>query len=487
LPTSVGSQKNEKIAAPNKGGGRSSVASGGTLKGLANAFKSFCGSLTELVPDMFKTKKHDSSHHARRYLGGLVSGSARKNMSRMDEHLTADDESDYEGMQHFLSASPWDESKVWDFIAGQADHRLGDTPDSCLVIDESAITKKGVKSVGVGRQHNGRLGKQDNCQVGVFSVLNCNTFSAVVGARLFLTKEWIDDPERCQKSGVPKEQIRERTKIDLARELVEQAEEQGLRFACVGVDAFYGRDSTFLEWMDGRSLVYCADIPNNALIFETKPEGETRPKEMRKAATRADALAAKYAAGKGVEITVREGENGQVRGEFWTRRVWVWPAEREAPRECWAIVRRMSDGTLKISLSNAPAGAAMDRLAKWQASRYFVERTFQDAKSHAGMADYEARGWKAWHHHMALVGLAMLFMMQQRLLLAEAAPLLSARDIVDLLDWHLARPRTAAEALAAVARRHEVRERQALAAQKLDRKRAGLPKIRKMRRPTLPK
>jgi SRSO17 transposase len=454
---------------------------------LAAQFLPFCSRLLASVPGMFKTKNRDASHHARRYLSGLVSGSDRKNMSRMDEHLAPDKESDYEAMQHFISSSPWEEGKVWDFTAKQANQRLGNRPDSCLIIDESAFSKKGTKSVGVGRQHNGRLGKQDNCQVGVFSALNCNTFSALVGARLFLTKEWIDDPERCRSSGVPQDEIKERTKIDLARELVEQALEQGLQFACVGVDAFYGRDSGLLEWLDSKGLTYCADIPNNTLVFEEKPAGETRPKGISKVAIRVDELAKRYAKKKGTFITVREGENGQVRSAFWMKRVWVWPAEREAPRECWIVVRRMSDGKLKISLCNAPAGTAMDRMAKWQASRYFVERTFQDAKSHAGMAQYEARGWKAWHHHMAMVGLAMLFMMEQRLLLAEAAPMLSVRDIVELLDWHLARPRTQEEALAAVAKRHELRERQALAAQRLARERAGLPEIRKMTRPILPK
>ena len=33
-------------------------------------------------------------------------------------------------------------------------------------------------------------------------------------------------------------------------------------------------------------------------------------------------------------------------------------------------------------------------------------RYFEDGKLHLGMADYEARSWSSWHHHMALVALA---------------------------------------------------------------------------------
>ena len=140
-----------------------------------------------------------------------------------------------------------------------------------------------------------------------------------------------------------------------------------------------------------------------------------------------------------------------------------------------------------MSLSNAPSDTPLQRLAKWQGGRYFVERTFQDGKSHVGMGQYQARGWKAWNHHMAMVSLALFFMMDQRLLLKESAPLLSAGDIVELLDWHLARKPTQAETVAAIEARHRQRERNALSAQLRTRELAGLPEIKKMQFSTIPK
>ena len=174
---------------------------------MAKAFEKFCTMI--VAADLFASGRGPSvSEHARRYLSGLVSGAARKNMERINERVGSGEESDYQGMQHFLSASPWEERKVYDFIAQEADGRLG-----------------GRALAGVARQHNGRLGKQDNCQVGVFSVLNCGAHSVLVGGRLFLPEEWAKDRERCLKVRVPEERIEFRTKIGLARELIEQAKE----------------------------------------------------------------------------------------------------------------------------------------------------------------------------------------------------------------------------------------------------------------------
>lgn len=437
-----------------------------------------------MISELFKTSTGDAYEHAQRYLEGLVTETPRKNLERMDERLEA---SDYEGLQHFLSSSPWQERRVYDFIAERADERLGGRPESLLVIDESGFTKKGCASAGVSRQHNGRLGKQDNCQVGVFSALNCGCHSALIGAHLFLPEEWTEDSERCERAGVPESRIRSLTKIDLARELVEQALEQGVRFGCVSVDAFYGRDSRFLEWMNREGLIYCADVPANALVFTKRPKGDKRPKKMREAAQRVDRQDKQISRKKGKIINIREGENGLVGSEVWVRRVWVWPAEAQQPRQCWLLVSRLEDGTFKTSLCNAPQGTSIQRLSSWQAGRYFIERTFQDGKSQAGMAQYQARGWRAWHHHMAMVSLALLFMMEQRLLLAQSAPLLSARDIVELLEWHLVGPRSQEEVVNAIERRHRKRERNALSAQNRRREAAGLPEVRKMRLNKLPK
>src|SRR4051794_41421555 len=82
---------------------------------------------------------------------------------------------DVSGLQKFLGAGPW----PYDDVQAEAQSLFADelvpsaagSPVGTVgVVDESAFTKKGAHSAGVARQHNGRLGKEDNCQVGVFLV-----------------------------------------------------------------------------------------------------------------------------------------------------------------------------------------------------------------------------------------------------------------------------------------------------------------------------
>jgi hypothetical protein len=132
-----------------------------------------------------------------------------------------------------------------------------------------------------------------------------------------------------------------------------------------------------------------------------------------------------------------------------SRRVFVWDGEESAAR-CWRLVVRREVGspkTIKYSLSNAPAETPLLRLAQMQGHRYWVERTFEDAKGQCGLADYQALGWLAWHHHVTMVMLAMLFIAQQRAAHNPAVDLLSPRDIVEMLKETLPRKPEGKEAL----------------------------------------
>ena len=96
-------------------------------------------------------------------------------------------------------------------------------------------------------------------------------------------------------------------------------------------------------------------------------------------------------------------------------------------------------------------------------TRIRVEEYFEDGKMHLGMADYEVRAWSSWHHHMALVALAHLYVtltrrdlkkdipeltldMALRLLRsAFARPQLDTETAIDLVEYHLQRNRAAHE------------------------------------------
>ncbi|MCG2744550.1 MAG: hypothetical protein L6271_11635 [Desulfobacteraceae bacterium] len=124
---------------------------------------------------------------------------------------------------------------------------------------------------------------------------------------------------------------------------------------------------------------------------------------------------AKWAAGQPEDawqrITTRDSTKGLLQVDILTRQVWVWLDKKQSVRKWHLVVRRETDSqkTIKYSLANAPAETFPERLAYMQGQRFFVERSFQDAKETAGMDHYQVRGWLAWHHHMAMVMMSRSF------------------------------------------------------------------------------
>ena len=141
------------------------------------------------------------------------------------------------------------------------------------------------------------------------------------------------------------------------------------------------------------------------------------------------------------------------------RGVWLWDGQEQESRQWWAVCVINSDtAERKFFLSNAPASTSLAELVRKHAGRYWIERSFQDAKTSVGMADYQARGWVAWHHHMALVMLALLFLLKERKFHAKTLDLLSCQDIVALLDIYLPRvDRTKQAVIDSMNRRHAKR------------------------------
>jgi hypothetical protein len=175
------------------------------------------------------------------------------------------------------------------------------------------------------------------------------------------------------------------------------------------------------------------------------------------------ALFAEVPAARWTRIVVREGTKGTIAVRACRRQVWLWDGQEKKARPWWAVCFiDNATGERKYFLSNAGPKVTLRTLVQKRATRYWIERGFQDAKTSLGMADYQARGWLAWHHHMALVLLAMLFVVRERKLNERTVELLSYQDIVELLDAYLPRADRSKEAVRENMRRRHAKRRAAI-------------------------
>ena len=411
---------------------------------MGKRFVAFC----ERYAEHFQLRTHQIGPQAQQYLCGLMQAE-RKNMERMAEVVP---ESDDQALQHFLSNSNWDERAVLDQVALETDQLLGGDEDSALLLDESGFTKKGNGSVGVARQYNGRLGKTDNCQVGVFAALSCGDRATLIDKRLYLPESWTDDPDRCTAVGIPKDAQSFKTKPELALEMVRYNRQLGVQFQWVGMDALYGNTPFLLRALDDDDEIFVADVHSNQRIYLEDPKPQiperkgNRGRQPTKAITQCEPIevakwAQQQAESAGYREELRHGTKGRLIVEVLHREVWLWDGKEAQARHWRLIVRRecTDRNEIKYSLSNVPVSTTVHRLAQMQGQRYWIERSFEDGKSQVGMGHYQARGWKSWNHHMALVMMAMLFMLNERLTQEEEYPLLSCSDITTLLARFLPR------------------------------------------------
>jgi SRSO17 transposase len=399
------------------------------------------------------------------YLRGLFQ-SERANLLRMSEVNAVD----HQSMQHMLAGGAVDWDGFGDQLAQEANVLLGGA-QSVLLIDESGFAKKGERSAGVARQWHGRLGKVDNGQVGVFAALCRGAMASLVDARLYLPQAWADDPERCERAAIPERARDYRSKTALAREMVATARRRGLRFGYVAVDGGYGKEPAFRYGLDALGCRFVADVHCHQSVYLQDPvpqipawsgRGRRPPHaQAQTAPVRVDHWAALQPADAWERRCLRGGEKGQWVAEYLQTRVWVWD-HSHAQARCWHLFVRRAVGAREIAhycLSNAPEHTPWTELARVQAQRFFIEHRFREAEGECGLADYPVRRWDAWHHPMALVMLATLFLAKQKIQGRTQWPMLSFNDLVTALAHLLPRRQlTAADLAEIITKRHRLRQ-----------------------------
>lgn len=395
----------------------------------------------------FFTETDDSSDLGYAYILGLIKTEASKrNIERMLEELTISGDG-YQRIQQFITDSPWSAESLIRSIAEDTCALYAEQPgyridDVGYIIDESGHIKSGKHSVGVARQYAGVVGKVENCQIGVYVSLVWRRHSALINARLFLPEAWTADTKRCEKAGIPEKARKFKTKLELALEMVQADIDAGIQFGWVGGDGLYGHGYEFGNALENMGLKFFLDIHCNQKIYLAEPRIEVPPKSSNKGRPptkpKADleSLEVKnymqqLRPDQWQRVTVRDGTKGPLTLSVSATKVWVWDGLSEAPRaRTLVITRNLADNKIKYSLTNfALHHKTIEQLAYMQAQRYWVERAFQESKSELGMSDYQVRKWNALHHHMALVMLALSFLVKERIVRQETHPLASCRDV----------------------------------------------------------
>lgn len=297
-------------------------------------------------------------------------------------------------MQHFMSNSPWSGQALVEQVQQSIVARR-ELYGGILMLDESAHEKSGDSSAGAGRQHNGRMGKIDESQVGVYLAYANEQHWTLWDGCLFIPEKWFSAgaTSRRAKAGIPDERVFQ-TKVELGWQMIERAKATGLSFEAVAFDSLYGRSHWLRTCCENAALEYYADIPNNYPLYRDVPmlefEQGKRGKPTQKltvvgqAALKASDFA-RLAQTAWETITLRPTEHGQLQVEFARYPVWTVNPIGTVREETLLLKRERP--TIRYTLTNASHATPLATLAARKCQRYFVDRSLQDAKSELGLAD----------------------------------------------------------------------------------------------------
>ncbi len=330
------------------------------------------------------------------FIDGLLSGVERKTGWMLAEEAGL--ARPYR-IQSLLGRSSWSADALCERVRSYAIEALGD-PDGVLVVDETGFLKKGVHSVGVGRQYSGTAGRIENCQSGVFAAYASRWGHALIDRQLYLPKDWANDPERRAKAHVP-EDVAFATKPAIACEMVARLLDEGAPCAFVLADAVYGSDNRFRRMLEDRGQPYVLAVRSNHTLrfleewalVQTDPA--SRIFELPTEAWR--------------PLSAGEGTKGQRLYD------WAWVPLGHQTAEGfsrWLLARRSLRDPQNIAyyFAHARTGTTLAELAAAAGLRWTIEECFLRAKDDLGLDHCEARSWHGWHRHMSLVMAAAAFL-----------------------------------------------------------------------------
>jgi SRSO17 transposase len=319
-------------------------------------------------------------------------------------------------IQFFVGAGKWDDEAVMGELRDHVREELAE-PEGVVVIDPSAFPKKGTESCGVARQWCGRLGKVDNCQVGVFLAYAAEGGYAPLDRRLYLPEDWAADEGRREKCHVPPG-VEFREKWQIALDLLDRSL-PGLPHGWITGDDEFGRASELRSKLRLRKERYVLDVPCNTTVRDLerrRPRRRHAGRGRKREAPfrRADVWAASQPDSRWERIAVRPGEKGPLSVDAMTVRVRAKQEGRIGPEERLVVIRPVGESRIDYALTNAGPEVPLAEIVRAQRQRHRIEEMFGAGNGEAGLDHYEVRSWVGWHHHMTLSLVALWFLCLER-------------------------------------------------------------------------
>lgn len=335
-------------------------------------------------------QRSETRQRVQTYMRGLLAQVKRKNCWQMAEVMG---ERDPQGLQRVLYEALWEADAVCGRLRGVIRQRIGYMP-GIGVFDESGFVKKGSQSVGVKRQYCGRVGKVENCQVGVFLGYVAPEAHALLDRELYLPREWCTDWSRRQAAHVP-DGVVFRTKPQLAQIMLARAWAEGIEMQWVSADTTYGNSADLRNFIHQQGRGYVMGVTSNKRVALP---GEAQLKKLR-------AVVDDLPDRAWERLAVGFGEKGLDPSDWAALRLSV---PTDSVGEQWLLVRRsITDPTQrKYFVSNAPADTPLSLLVQVAAARHHIEELLEEARSQVGLAEYEVRHWPSWYRHITLVMMA---------------------------------------------------------------------------------
>ena len=359
--------------------------------------------------------RREQVEHAGTFVRGLLSDLEHKNTESIAYRFGQD----RMPLQWFIGVSSWDDAPLRNELGRQVGEQIGEV-DGVIVFDPSAFPKSGSESVGVARQWCGRLGKVDNCQVGIYMGYASSLEHALVDMRLYLPKEWTKDRKRRKKAGIPKE-VRYRTRHQLCLEMLEKHGKQ-LPHSWIAGDDEMGRPYWFRRRLNELTERYLLAVPSNTLVRDLHidpPEYSGRGRWPKRPWVRVDRWTQSLAEKDWTVIDVRDGAKGPIIVEAVKRPV-VGRTNKgqEGHEEVLVVIRYKDRDNRRVVktdyyLSNGTFDTELTEFVRAAKAEHRIEECIQRSKSEAGLADYEVRTWRGWHHHQTLSLLATWFLVTE--------------------------------------------------------------------------